>query len=69
VINIRLLTTLNIACSEAERSDVIDTLSDYIEAGTIVAVTVGDSIESFRLTEEGRMAYATQVRDNLRGLV
>jgi hypothetical protein len=69
VINIRLLTALNIACSEAERSDVIHILSDYIEAGTIIAVTVGDSIESFSLTEAGRKAYAAQVRDNLHGLV
>jgi hypothetical protein len=59
-INIRLLTALNIACSYAERMDVIDALSGYLADGTIEPECDGDAVIRFRLTEAGRVLAMTR---------
>jgi hypothetical protein len=54
-INARLLTALNVAHSESERADVIDSLADFLADGTIEPEVIdGDAVMSFRLTEAGR---------------
>ena len=53
-INVQLLTALNIAHSDSERLDVIDTLSGYLADGTIEFEVDGDAVIRFRLTEAGR---------------
>jgi hypothetical protein len=58
--NIKLLASLNVAHSEAELRDTIDSLADYLANGTICAVNDGDSIESFRLTEHGKALWRHQ---------
>ncbi len=59
-IDARLLTALNIACSHAERMDVIDALSEYLADGAIEPEVDGDAVMLFKLTEAGRKLWTAQ---------
>lgn len=59
MINLKLLTELNIAYSDAELLDVINGLGDLLEAGTIRAECDGDAITSLRLTPLGAALLRT----------
>ena len=54
MIDIRLLTALNVADSDDKLLDVINGLGDMLEAGTIRAECDGDAITSLHLTPLGK---------------
>jgi len=53
MINLKLLTALNVATSDDELLDVIDGLAKLLEDGMIAPRIDGDAITSFYLTEAG----------------
>jgi hypothetical protein len=54
MINVRFLSALNIAYSDAELLDLIESLAVELEHGTLSANIDGDEITSLSLTEAGR---------------
>jgi hypothetical protein len=60
VINIRLLTALNIAMDDESLLDTIDVLADYLADGVIEPEVDGDAVIRFRLTEAGRVLAMTR---------
>ena len=54
MIDVRLLSTINIAHTNSELFDRIETLWGFIEDGTVAAIIAGDEITSLYLTPAGR---------------
>jgi hypothetical protein len=57
MIDLRLLTSLNVAMSDAELLDLIENVATAIEDGNVAADSDLDTITSLRLTEQGRRAW------------
>jgi hypothetical protein len=55
MIDLRLLTSLNVAMSDAD--DLIENVATAIEDGNVAADSDLDTITSLRLTEQGRRAW------------
>jgi hypothetical protein len=54
MINLRLLTAINVAMDDEPLLDTIDALADYLADGTISAECDGDAVIRLRLTDAGR---------------
>ena len=54
MIDVRLLTTLNVAWTDAELRDRIDSLAGFLADGVIQAECDGDAITAFKLTALGK---------------
>jgi hypothetical protein len=57
MIDLRLLTSLNVAMSDAELLDLIENVATAIEDGNVAADSDLDTITSLRLTEQSRRAW------------
>jgi len=59
MIDIRLLSTLNVACNDEELLDLIEAVAGAIEDGFVSAESDLDTITSLHLTAAGRRAWPT----------
>jgi hypothetical protein len=57
MINIRLLSALNVACTDDELIDLIEAVAGAIEDGFVTAKSDLDTITSLHLTAAGRRAW------------